>query len=121
MHVCVEQAYLQTRAARLEHLEKGQEIELWLGFRSLPQSLKDRFRQHQKYNWEENKAIDADKHLNKLPRDLARAIRKHHCVSLYKVSTFFLAPMQLFLAPKGRRCACVSFCALTYFWLGTNT
>ncbi|KAK9933184.1 hypothetical protein M0R45_020388 [Rubus argutus] len=79
------QAYLQNKAARLENLEKGQEMELWLGFRSLPPSLKDRFRQHQKYNWQESKGIDVDKYLNKLPRDLARAIRKHHCFSLYKL------------------------------------
>lgn len=92
----VEQAYLQTKAARVEHLEKGQELELWLGFRSLPQRLKERFRQHQKYNSQESKGIDVDKYLNKLPRDLARAIRKHH-FSLNEVSTFFpIVPMQLF-------------------------
>lgn len=85
----VEQEYLRTKAARLEHLEKGKEIELWLGFRSLPQRLKDQFRQHQKHNWQENKGIDVDKYLNKLPRDLARAIRKHH-FSLNKVSTYVL-------------------------------
>nr|XP_011470271.1 PREDICTED: cyclic nucleotide-gated ion channel 1-like [Fragaria vesca subsp. vesca] len=81
------QTYLQSKTARLEEMRlKGQEIELWMAFHSLPRNLKKKMRQYQKYKWQETKGVDVESFLRNLPRDTRTQIKQHLCSdSLSKV------------------------------------
>lgn len=80
--------YLQSEAARLEEMRlKGQEIELWMAFHSLPRKLKKRIWQYQKYRWQETRGVDVESFLHNLPRDIRRETKQHLCsLPLSKVS-----------------------------------
>lgn len=84
------QTYLQSKTARLEELRlKGQEIELWMAFHSLPRRLKKRIWQYQKYKWQETRGVDVESFLHNLPRDIRRETKRHLCSSpLSKVRMF---------------------------------
>ncbi|XP_008234764.1 PREDICTED: cyclic nucleotide-gated ion channel 1-like [Prunus mume] len=74
------QTYLQSKTARLEEMRlKGQEIELWMAFHSLPRKLKKRIRQYEKYKWQETRGVDVENFLHNLPRDLRRDTKRHLC------------------------------------------
>ncbi|KAK9914437.1 hypothetical protein M0R45_038218 [Rubus argutus] len=84
------QTYLQSKTARLEELRlKGQEIELWMAFHSLPRRLKKRIWKYQKYKWQETKGVDVESFLHNLPRDIRRETKQHLCSGpLSKVRMF---------------------------------
>lgn len=90
----VEQTYLQSKTARLEELRlKGQEIELWMAFHSLPRRLKKRIWQYQKYKWQETRGVDVESFLHNLPRDIRRETKRHLCSGpLSKVSSIENCP-----------------------------
>ncbi|XP_062000051.1 cyclic nucleotide-gated ion channel 1-like [Rosa rugosa] len=74
------QTYLQSKTARLEEMRlKGQEMELWMAFHSLPRKLKKRIWQYQKYKWQETKGVDVENFLHNLPRDIRRETKQYLC------------------------------------------
>ncbi|XP_050387720.1 cyclic nucleotide-gated ion channel 1-like isoform X2 [Argentina anserina] len=74
------QTFLQSKTVRLEEMRlKGQEIELWMAFHSLPRKLKKRIWKFQKYKWQETRGVDVESFLHNLPRDIRRETKKHLC------------------------------------------
>ncbi|XP_022945925.1 cyclic nucleotide-gated ion channel 1-like isoform X1 [Cucurbita moschata] len=74
------QTYLQSTIARLEEMRlKGQDIELWMAFHSLPRKLKKRIKKYERYKWRETKGVDVELLLHNLPRDLRRDTKRHLC------------------------------------------
>ncbi|PQQ04203.1 hypothetical protein Pyn_24789 [Prunus yedoensis var. nudiflora] len=80
LYMLASHTYLQSKTARLEEMRlKGQEIELWMAFHSLPRTLKKRIRQYEKYKWQETRGVDVENFLHNLPRDLRRDTKRHLC------------------------------------------
>ncbi|KAM5557578.1 hypothetical protein ABKV19_024784 [Rosa sericea] len=74
------QTYLQSKTARLEDMRlKGQEIELWMAFHSLPRELKKQIRRYQKYKWQETRGVDVESFLHNLPKDIRRETKQYLC------------------------------------------
>lgn len=83
------QTYLQSTIARLEEMRlKGQDIELWMAYHSLPSNLKKKIKKYERYKWRETKGVDVELLLHNLPRDLRRDTKRHLCSTpLKKVSS----------------------------------
>ncbi|TYK31716.1 cyclic nucleotide-gated ion channel 1-like isoform X1 [Cucumis melo var. makuwa] len=72
------QTYLQSTIARLEEMRlKGQDIELWMAYHSLPSKLKKKIKKYERYKWQETKGVDVEQVLRNLPRDLRRDTKRH--------------------------------------------
>ncbi|XP_038904375.1 cyclic nucleotide-gated ion channel 1-like [Benincasa hispida] len=84
------QTYLQSTIARLEEMRlKGQDIELWMAYHSLPPKLKKKIKKYERYKWRETKGVDVEQLLHNLPRDLRRDTKRHLCLTpLLSVSKF---------------------------------
>ncbi|CAK9318197.1 unnamed protein product [Citrullus colocynthis] len=76
------QTYLQSTIARLEEMRlKGQDIELWMAYHSLPPKLKKKIKKYERYKWRETKGVDVEQLLHNLPRDLRRDTKRHLCLT----------------------------------------
>ncbi|XP_004150313.1 cyclic nucleotide-gated ion channel 1 isoform X2 [Cucumis sativus] len=76
------QTYLQSTIARLEEMRlKGQDIELWMSYHSLPPKLKKKIKKYERYKWRETKGVDVEQVLRNLPRDLRRDTKRHLCLT----------------------------------------
>ncbi|XP_022944849.1 cyclic nucleotide-gated ion channel 1-like isoform X1 [Cucurbita moschata] len=84
------QTFLQSTIARLEEMRlKGQDIELWMAYHSLPRDLRKRIKLYEKYKWRKTRGVDVANILHNLPRDLRRDTTRHLCLSAIKSVSMF--------------------------------
>ncbi|KAE8650815.1 cyclic nucleotide-gated ion channel 1 isoform X2 [Cucumis sativus] len=92
------QTYLQATIARLEEMRlKGQDIELWMAYHSLPRDLRNRIKQYEKYKWRKTRGVDVANILNNLPKDLRRDTTRHLCLRAIKSVSMFQNTDEKFL------------------------
>lgn len=71
---------------------KRRDAEQWMSHRLLPETIRERVRQHEQYNWQETRGVDEEIVLKNLPKDLRREIKRHLCLSLVlQVSSDFFS------------------------------
>ncbi|KAL0908102.1 hypothetical protein M5K25_022573 [Dendrobium thyrsiflorum] len=79
------QTYLQSTTARVEEMRvKRRDSEQWMAHRLLPESLRERIRRHEQYNWQETRGADEENLIRNLPKDLRRDIKRHLCLALVR-------------------------------------
>ncbi|XP_022141096.1 cyclic nucleotide-gated ion channel 1-like isoform X2 [Momordica charantia] len=84
------QTFLQANFARVEELRlKGQDIEMWIAYHSLPRDLKKRIKQYEKYRWRKTRGVDVENILHNLPRDLRRDTTRHLCLGVISSVSMF--------------------------------
>ncbi|CAJ1961282.1 unnamed protein product [Sphenostylis stenocarpa] len=84
------QKYLQSTTVRVEEMRvKRQDAEQWMSHRMLPENLKERIRRYEQYQWQENRGVEEEALIGKLPKDLRRDIKRHLCLDLVKKVPMF--------------------------------
>ncbi|KAK4782004.1 hypothetical protein SAY86_016106 [Trapa natans] len=73
---------------RLERSLRGHDVELWMSHRRLPEELRRRVRQAERYNWAATRGVNEEMLLENLPEDLQKDIRRHRFNFLQKVWIF---------------------------------
>ncbi|WOH16070.1 hypothetical protein DCAR_0935619 [Daucus carota subsp. sativus] len=72
------QRFLQARGSRsFENSLRGSDIEQWMSHRQLPDDLKAKIRESERYNWLATRGLNELMLLENLPEDLQRDIRRH--------------------------------------------
>ncbi|KAL1803937.1 hypothetical protein ACET3Z_019930 [Daucus carota] len=72
------QRFLQARGSRsFENSLRGSDIEQWMSHRRLPDDLKAKIRESERYNWLATRGLNELMLLENLPEDLQRDIRRH--------------------------------------------
>uniref|UniRef100_A0A7N0U3V6 Cyclic nucleotide-binding domain-containing protein n=1 Tax=Kalanchoe fedtschenkoi TaxID=63787 RepID=A0A7N0U3V6_KALFE len=72
---------------RLEMMLRGRDVDQWMSHRRLPDEIKRKVREAERYNWMANRGVDEEKLMVKLPEDLQADIRRH-LFNLKKVRIF---------------------------------
>ncbi|RDY01516.1 putative cyclic nucleotide-gated ion channel 20, chloroplastic, partial [Mucuna pruriens] len=75
---------------RLEMQLRGRDVEQWMSHRRLPEDLRKKVRQAERYNWTATKGVNEEMLLENLPEDLQRDIRRHLFKFVKKVRIFTL-------------------------------
>ena len=80
------QTYLQSTS--VNDLEKRRimkrDTDQWMSHRLLPQPLRERIRRHEQYTWQVTRGVNEEFHLQNLPRDVRRDVKRHLCLDLVK-------------------------------------
>ncbi|KAL1318212.1 hypothetical protein HN51_070490 [Arachis hypogaea] len=85
------QNFLQSLGRRkLEMQLRGRDVERWMSHRHLPEDLKKRVRQAERYNWAATRGVNEEILMENLPEDLQRDIRRHLFKFIKKVRIFAL-------------------------------
>ncbi|KEH26823.1 cyclic nucleotide gated channel protein [Medicago truncatula] len=85
------QGFFQTLGKRsLEWLSRGSDVEQWMSRRHLPENLKRRVRQAERYSWAATRGVSEKMILENLPEDLQIDIRRHIFKFVKKVPIFSL-------------------------------
>ncbi|MED6115456.1 putative cyclic nucleotide-gated ion channel 20, chloroplastic [Stylosanthes scabra] len=85
------QNFLQSLGRRkLEMQLRGRDVERWMSHRHLPEDLKKRVRQAERYNWAATRGVNEEMVMENLPEDLQRDIRRHLFKFIKKVRIFAL-------------------------------
>ncbi|KAL2334317.1 hypothetical protein Fmac_015530 [Flemingia macrophylla] len=72
------QNFLQALGRRkLEMQLRGRDVEQWMSHRRLPEDLRRRVRQAERYNWAATRGVNEEMLMENLPEDLQRDIRRH--------------------------------------------
>ncbi|MED6157516.1 putative cyclic nucleotide-gated ion channel 20, chloroplastic [Stylosanthes scabra] len=71
---------------RLEMQLRGRDVEQWMSHRRLPEDLRRRVRQAERYNWAATRGVNEEMLLENMPEDLQRDIRRHLFKFIKKVS-----------------------------------
>ncbi|KAL5545157.1 hypothetical protein UlMin_008941 [Ulmus minor] len=83
------QNYLQVLVKRkLEMSQRRFDVEQWMSLRRLPDDLRRRVRQAERYHWEATRGVNEEMHLENLPEDLQTDIRRHLFKFIKKVWIF---------------------------------
>ncbi|XP_045817192.1 probable cyclic nucleotide-gated ion channel 20, chloroplastic [Trifolium pratense] len=75
---------------RLEMQLRGRDVEQWMSHRRLPEDLKRRVRQAERYSWAATRGVPEKMVLENLPEDLQTDIRRHLFKFVKKVRIFSL-------------------------------
>ncbi|KAK7314724.1 hypothetical protein VNO77_33251 [Canavalia gladiata] len=75
---------------RLEMQLRGRDVEQWMSHRRLPEQLRRRVRQAERYNWAATRGVNEEMLLENLPEDLQTDIRRHLFKFVKKVRIFAL-------------------------------
>ncbi|CAI8593376.1 unnamed protein product [Vicia faba] len=75
---------------RLEMQLRGRDVEQWMSHRRLPEDLKRRVRQAERYSWAATRGVPEKMVLENLPEDLVTDIRRHLFKFVNKVRIFSL-------------------------------
>ncbi|KAI3796846.1 hypothetical protein L1987_39532 [Smallanthus sonchifolius] len=75
---------------RLEMSLRRRDVEHWMYHRLLPEELKRKVRESERYNWAATQGVDEEKLMENLPEDLQRDIRRHLFKFVKKVRIFAL-------------------------------
>ncbi|XP_058779428.1 probable cyclic nucleotide-gated ion channel 20, chloroplastic isoform X2 [Vicia villosa] len=75
---------------RLEMQLRGRDVEQWMSHRRLPEDLKRRVRQAERYSWAATRGVPEKMVLENLPEDLVTDIRRHLFKFVKKVRIFSL-------------------------------
>ncbi|KAH7416425.1 hypothetical protein KP509_14G091000 [Ceratopteris richardii] len=79
------QTYLQSLTVRLEEMRlKRRDMEQWMQHRQLPQEIRERVHNYEKYKWLETRGVKEKDLVDTLPKDLRRDIKRHLCLELVK-------------------------------------
>ncbi|XP_027357569.1 probable cyclic nucleotide-gated ion channel 20, chloroplastic isoform X2 [Abrus precatorius] len=85
------QNFLQALGRRsLEMSLRQRDVEQWMSHRRLPEDLRRRVRQAERYNWAATRGVNEGMLLENLPEDLQRDIRRHRFTFVKKVQIFAL-------------------------------
>ncbi|ERN11112.1 hypothetical protein AMTR_s00024p00155680 [Amborella trichopoda] len=83
------QNFLQSLGRRrLEMQLQRRDVEQWMSYRRLPEDLRRRVRQSERFNWAATRGVKEDHLLENLPEDLQRDIRRHLFEVIQKVRIF---------------------------------
>ncbi|GMH03921.1 hypothetical protein Nepgr_005760 [Nepenthes gracilis] len=87
------QNFLQSLGRRkLELSLRQRDVEQWMGHRRLPEELKRKVREAERYSWVATRGVNEEMLMENLPEDLQREIRQHLFKFIKKVRIF--APME---------------------------
>nr|XP_016441511.1 PREDICTED: probable cyclic nucleotide-gated ion channel 20, chloroplastic isoform X1 [Nicotiana tabacum]XP_016441512.1 PREDICTED: probable cyclic nucleotide-gated ion channel 20, chloroplastic isoform X1 [Nicotiana tabacum]XP_016441513.1 PREDICTED: probable cyclic nucleotide-gated ion channel 20, chloroplastic isoform X2 [Nicotiana tabacum] len=75
---------------RLEMSLRRRDVEQWMSHRRLPEELRRRVREAERYNWAATRGVNEEMLLENLPEDLLRDIRRHLFNFIKKVRIFAL-------------------------------
>ncbi|MED6157519.1 hypothetical protein PIB30_023905 [Stylosanthes scabra] len=75
---------------RLEMQLRGRDVEQWMSHRRLPENLRRRVRQAERYSWAATRGVNEEMLMEDLPEDLQRDIRRHLFKFIKKVRIFAL-------------------------------
>ncbi|XP_020699379.1 probable cyclic nucleotide-gated ion channel 20, chloroplastic isoform X1 [Dendrobium catenatum] len=75
---------------RLEMQLRRRDVEQWMSHRRLPEELRRKVRQAERFCWAATRGVNEEELLEKLPEDLQRDIRRHFFSFLKKVRIFSL-------------------------------
>ncbi|CAJ2667210.1 unnamed protein product [Trifolium pratense] len=75
---------------RLEMLLRSRDVEQWMRHRRLPENLRRRVRQAERYNWAATRGVNEETLLVNLPEDLQIDIRRHLFNFIKKIRIFSL-------------------------------
>ncbi|OIW20602.1 hypothetical protein TanjilG_16101 [Lupinus angustifolius] len=75
---------------RLEMQLRGRDVEQWMSHRRLPEDMKKRVRQAERYSWAATRGVNEEMLLENLPEDLQRDIRRHLFKFVKKIRIFAL-------------------------------
>lgn len=75
---------------RLEMSLRRRDVEQWMSHRRLPDELRRRVREAERYNWAATRGVNEETLLENLPEDLQRDIRRHLFKFIKKVRIFAL-------------------------------
>ncbi|KAL1318213.1 hypothetical protein HN51_070492 [Arachis hypogaea] len=75
---------------RLEMQLRGRDVEQWMSHRRLPEGLRRRVRQAERYNWAATRGVNEEILLENMPEDLQRDVRRHLFKFITKVRIFAL-------------------------------
>ncbi|XP_028181758.1 probable cyclic nucleotide-gated ion channel 20, chloroplastic isoform X5 [Glycine soja] len=75
---------------RLEMQLRGRDVEQWMSHRRLPEDLRRRVRQAERYSWAATRGVNEEILLENLPEDLQTDIRRHLFKFVKKVRIFSL-------------------------------
>ncbi|RDY01515.1 putative cyclic nucleotide-gated ion channel 20, chloroplastic, partial [Mucuna pruriens] len=75
---------------RLEMQLRGRDVEQWMSHRRLPEGLRRRVRQAERYSWAATRGVNEEMLLENLPEDLQTDIRRHLFKFIKKVRIFAL-------------------------------
>ncbi|PKI53438.1 hypothetical protein CRG98_026128 [Punica granatum] len=75
---------------RLEMSLRRRDVELWMRHRSLPEELRRRVLQAERYHWAATRGVNEEMLLENLPEDLQKDIRRHLFKFVKKVRIFAL-------------------------------
>ncbi|KAL2334320.1 hypothetical protein Fmac_015533 [Flemingia macrophylla] len=84
------QIFFNVTYRRLEKQLRGRDVEQWMSHRRLPEDLRRKVRQAERYNWSATKGVNEEMLLENLPEDLQRDIRRHLFKFVKKVRIFTL-------------------------------
>ncbi|KAH1234032.1 putative cyclic nucleotide-gated ion channel 20, chloroplastic [Glycine max] len=85
------QNFLQALGRRkLEMQLRGRDVEQWMSHRRLPEDLRRRVRQAERYNWAATRGVNEEMLMENLPEDLQRDIRRHLFKFVKKIRLFAL-------------------------------
>ncbi|XP_061369863.1 probable cyclic nucleotide-gated ion channel 20, chloroplastic isoform X2 [Gastrolobium bilobum] len=85
------QNFLQALGRRkLEMQLRGRDVEQWMSHRRLPEGLRRRVRQAERYTWAATRGVNEEMLMENLPEDLQRDIRRHLFKFVKKVRIFAL-------------------------------
>ncbi|KAM7280251.1 hypothetical protein ACFE04_007385 [Oxalis oulophora] len=75
---------------RLELSLRRRDVEQWMSHRRLPEELRSRVRESERYNWAATRGVNEETLFDNLPEDLQRDIRRHLFKFVKKVRIFAL-------------------------------
>ncbi|OAY68590.1 putative cyclic nucleotide-gated ion channel 19 [Ananas comosus] len=75
---------------RLEMQLRRRDVEQWMSHRRLPEDLRRRVRQAERFTWAATRGVNEEELLENLPEDIQREIRRHFFKFLNKVRIFKL-------------------------------
>lgn len=75
---------------RLEMQLRRRDVEQWMRHRRLPEGLRRKVRQAERFSWAATRGVNEEELLENLPEDLQREIRRHFFKFLKKVRIFLL-------------------------------
>ncbi|KAJ1698706.1 hypothetical protein LUZ63_007218 [Rhynchospora breviuscula] len=75
---------------RLEMQLRRRDVEQWMSHRRLPEDLRKRVRQAERFSWAATRGVNEEELLSNLPEDIQRDVRRHFFKFLNKVRIFTL-------------------------------
>ncbi|RDY07745.1 putative cyclic nucleotide-gated ion channel 20, chloroplastic, partial [Mucuna pruriens] len=91
------QNFLQALGRRkLEMQLRGRDVEQWMSHRRLPEDLRKRIREAERYSWAATRGVDEEMLMENLPEDLQRDIRRHLFKFVKEVRIFALMDEPIF-------------------------